>query len=71
MTLEEMGFTYAGSCACPGKPQRWVADKRMEVKQWKDGRWKLLRSGFMVRYGVDHASIETEVHEYMTKNNLL
>jgi hypothetical protein len=71
MTLKEMGFMYAGHCACPGKPERWAGDKKMELKQWKDGRWKLLRSGMMVRYGYDPASIDNEVTEYMTKNNLL
>lgn len=70
MTLQELGFSYLGTCACAGKPERWVNAKRMEVKKWKDGRWKLLRGGFLVRYGKDPNSIETEVQQYMTENNL-
>ncbi len=71
MTLQEMGFSYTGTCACPGKPEKWVAEKRMELKRWKNGQWKLLRSGMMVRYGYTHESIETEVEQYLRENNLI
>ena len=71
MTLQEMGFSYTGTCACAGKPEKWVAEKRMELKRWKNGQWKLLRSGMMVRYGYTHESIETEVEQYMRENNLI
>lgn len=71
MTLKELGFDYLGRCACAGKPERWAGLKRMELKKWNDGRWKLLRSGLLVRYGNDPSTIEFEVTEYMTKNNLI
>lgn len=71
MTLRELGFDYLGTCACVGKPERWVAPKRLELKKWKTGAWKLLRSGLLVRYGNDATTIETEVEEYMTKNKLI
>jgi hypothetical protein len=70
MTLQELGFSYLGRCACAGKPERWVHAKRLEVKKWNSGLWKLLRGGFLVRYGKDPNSIETEVQQYMTENNL-
>ena len=70
MTLRELGFSYAGKCACVGKPERWVAEKRLELKKWSTGAWKLLRSG-LVRYGNDPHSIEVEVTQYMEKNNLI
>jgi hypothetical protein len=71
MTLEELGFTYTGRCACAGKPDKWIAEKRLELKKWSDGRWKLLRSGYLVRYGNSPESIATETKEYMEKNNLI
>lgn len=71
MTLMELGFSYAGKCACVGKPERWVAEKRLELKKWSTGAWKLLRSGLLVRYGNDPHSIEVEVTQYMEKNNLI
>ena len=71
MTLEELGFNYAGRCACVGKPERWIGEKRMELKKWGTGQWKLLRSGLLVRYGSDPSSIEAEVTQYMEKNNLI
>lgn len=70
MTLNELGFDYLGHCACPGKPVRWVHPKRMEVKVWKSGMWKLLRGSYMVRYGRNFATAPIEIQEYMTANNL-
>lgn len=70
MTLEEIGFNYLGTCACAGRPERWVHPKRLEVKKWKTGTWKLLRGGFLVRYGSDPLSIVAEVQQYMTENNI-
>ena len=53
MTLKELGFNYTGRCACAGRPEKWIGEKRMELKKWNDGHWKLLRSGLLVRYGND------------------
>jgi len=71
MTLSQMGFDYLGRCACAGKPERWVSPKRLELKKLNNGQWKLLRGGKMVRYGYTPDSIESEIEQYMTDNNLL
>ena len=71
MTLQELGFSYTGRCACVGKPEKWIAPKRLELKKWSTGAWKLLRSGLLVRYGSDPNQIEAEVTEYMMKSNLI
>ena len=71
MTLKELGFSYTGRCACAGRPEKWIAEKRLELKKWSTGAWKLLRSGLLVRYGNDPHSIEFEVTQYMEKNNLI
>ena len=71
MTLKELGFNYTGRCACAGRPEKWIGEKRLELKKWNDGHWKLLRSGLLVRYGNDPSTIEFEVTEYMIKNNLI
>ncbi len=70
MTLEQLGFTYTGRCACQGRPEKWVHADKMELKVWNTGRWKLIRRGFVVRYGNIRESIPVEVEEYMTNNNL-
>ncbi len=71
MTLQELGFSYTGKCACAGRPEKWVHSKNLQLKKWAGGQWKLLRSGLLVRYGGDPLSIEDEVTQYMTNNNLI
>ncbi len=71
MTLDQLGFSYTGRCACPGKPEKWVHGRNLQLKKWPSGNWKLFRSGYLVRYGSSELGIVDEVNEYMTTNNII
>lgn len=70
MTLQDLGFVNTGRCACAGRPIRWMHVRKLEVKQWDAGKWKLLNRGFLVRYGNQQASMIEEVKQYMDENNI-
>lgn len=70
MNLTDLGFMYMGHCACPRKPERWVHEKKLEVKTYKDGHWKLLHRDYRVRFGKLQSSMIAEIEEYMNKNNI-